>query len=338
MVESVTRSVALVWRPARYAVDWAFEPSEVPAFDPSRGGDPFAPPRADVQHEELRIIFGTGGSLGGKRPSPPKWQTVDFPLDSGDDRAQDSFLNYPRLVRTTDVDVGERPGDNHPLQALAALTKYADNTSFMSAAHDAAERFGPLSFAAFSFSLVAWRHAAMELHSHLLLLKRLSEIEGSKPARGKDVALQPEMRSECFKAVEPLQVELSVPRPFELHELFDTSVTLSELRSGLADMYWSEFRRNLLPDAHADSHFDAKEQPSWTKKGLLEVGKPGQLIVRCGSRGWAFYELWQQVSKGGVIRECEGCGLLFQPPRKDARHCQDSCRVTSHRRRVKAAS
>ena len=272
--------------------------------------------------------------LGGDRPPPPLLESLGFYLRDTDLPLSVSAPNYPRLVRVTTEDVGERVGDNHPLEVIAALARFSDDDVFMEEARAVAGAFGPLSYGVFDFSLAAWKHTALELHVHLGLLRRIGTVAQHEGRRESLVHLDDPERRVLREIIEPLQVEIASPEPFRLEHAISTSQTLEGLRVTLAELYWKEFSWQLVPYRHPDAPIHASRRPSWVPVGLVEPGTPGQLIVRCGSRGWAYQELWRHAIKGASIRVCEGCGALFIPRRKDARHCQDSCRVTSHRRRA----
>ena len=336
-METVTRDVALVWRPARYRVVWAHTPDEVPPFDPSRGGDPFHAP-AWSGPDGTRYFFGDWDTLGGKGSRPDVHYDLGVPYvdpESGVESEHSLRLhNYPRLVRVSQEDVGEKTGDLRPLEEIAALTQYVVDQDFMEPARLTAERFGPLAFGEFDFTLTAWKHAAIELDVHLRILKHMGDMAQFEESPEARILLDAANRQEFYELVKRLVPELSVPRQDVLRELVDSSGSLRDLREGLSKAYWSEFQRSTWLDAHRDAPWDA-DRSQLSPPGLVFLGDaPGQIRVRCGCLGWAFYELWQRASKGGRIRECDGCGRLFRPKRRDARHCQEGCRVKSFRRRA----
>src|SRR5690606_1857744 len=103
-LENVTKSVTVVWRPARFAVRWAHAPDEVPAFDPSRGGDPFyegATYRFESDGTPVTLTFRTENLGGGADPPPPKWESWAV-FDLSGNEVPISGDNYPRLVRASD--------------------------------------------------------------------------------------------------------------------------------------------------------------------------------------------------------------------------------------------
>lgn len=332
-MESVTRSVALLWRPARYAARWAYAPEEVPAFDPSRGGDPFA---VVVDLDYVRFVEQ---DLGGGEEPPGLEGELDVELGDSGDVTTVPVPNYPRLVRIQQQDVGERRGDNNPLEHIAALAAHREEAEFMTAARRVAEAYGPLSYALVDFSLHIWRHAAQELQVHLLLLRRLLDIrkygEGSDE---RDVPVEPVEKEILRELLELLDPELANPRPYEVAAIIDASKSLHCLRIELAGLYWREFGRHLRTHRHKGGYLETTRALPAARKLLVDVGSPGQIIVRCGSLGWSFYQLWRLASEVDDIRLCEGCGRLFQPRRRDARHCSATCRVASHRRRIKNTS
>ena len=331
-MESVTRSVALVWRPARYAVVWANEPDEVPLFDPSRGGDPFAPV-FDVTVDGVRFT-SRDKSLGGREPPPQlEWEEALELEDGGNAHfVSTSGPNYPRLVRSRVDDVGEVVGPVRPLEHLAALSSQLSDGGFQDAAREAAGVFGPLSYAERDFTLVVWRHTVLELGVHLALLNCLGNIAelSEDQMEGEIDSVE---RRRLHTIIEPLDAELALPAPNAVYAAIASSNTVIELRFKLATLYWSEFTRQLRPYAHPGAYFRKATRPTWPQKALVDVGAPGQIVVRCGSRGWSYYELWKLASEGKGIRQCLGCGRLFQPRRRDAQHCSGTCRVKSHRRR-----
>lgn len=333
---SVTTTVAVVWRPTRYAVRWALSPSEVPQFDPSRGGNPFQMP--PVEFADGVWVWPQGGpTLGGTRPPPPPVHhlpvEIPDPTHGSVDMTSIPVANYPRLVREGPGDVGERPGDNHPLEAIAGLKRYVlDDEALMLHARDVMSVYGPLAYGEFDFTLTAWRQAAVELHTHLALLRELSIIAEGEGRPEQAIQLDAGHREALQAAIGELDPELAMPSPHTLRQLTRDCRTLGDMRTALGAAYWAEFRRNTMPYAHDQPFFSSSESSSHLQ--LTGLGSsPGQLVVRCGCKGWAYYELWQRAVRGTRIHECRGCGRLFQATRQDAKHCQASCRVRSYRRR-----
>ena len=313
---------------------WAHHPDEVPLLDPSRGADPFWPfGRARTAAKAVRAA---SRDLGGRTPPPaPEWMDEIHVEDHGKSEIWTVEVpNYPRLVRVSSADTGEKPGPVDPLGALAGLSQVAEVEAFMSAAADLASTYGALGYGMPDATLHTWRSTARELQTHLLLLMRLSDVTEFAPGTGPALLDASEHR-ELTRIIMDASRKTSLRFPAEgdLLKAIQASLTPQELQVSLASMYWGEFQRQLRPYAHPGSYFRTRERPHYAQVGLVDVGDPGQIVARCGSRGWAFYELWRLARENRGIRQCQGCGRLFEPRRKDARHCRDSCRVRTHRRR-----
>jgi hypothetical protein len=335
-MRTVTTSVALVWKPARYAVRWACEPSEVPDFDPSRGGDPFFPaPSPDDPDVEVRFIQR---DLGGHQPPPSP--AGDYWVEAVDATTGEPWAypmrydNYPRLVRETHQDVGVVSGEIRALEPVADLARFTESPEFMELARLTMERLGALAYGEFDYTVGAWMHAAVELDTHLRLLRLLGEVAEGEGRPEDQLRLDDDHRSRFNECLGSLDWELAVPTVQDLRSHVAGSPTLDALREGLSDMYWGEFVRSTRPYAHPGAWFRQATRPSWGQVNLVDLSAiPGQGVVRCGCRGWAFHELWQRSTRHSTVRRCEGCGRHFAPPRKDARHCSGACRVKSFRQR-----
>ena len=319
---------------------WAHRPDEVPPFDPSRGADPYWP-FGDTGSEEqtVRII---SLDLGGSEP-PPAFEWPDVVHDEVDGHEwlwEMPVPNYPRLVRVSPSDTGEKPGQVNALEALTRLSQIVENDAFMAEAAQLASSFGALAYGMLDATLDAWRSTARELDAHCWLLKRLSDVAEFAPSPGLAMldAIEHRELEQIIKEANRATT-FQFPAARTLLKAITAAETAQELRQALAAMYWEEFQRQLRPYAHRGAYFRTRERPDYPLVGLVDVGGPGQIVARCGSRGWAFYELWSLAQENRGIRQCEGCGLLFEPARKDARHCRDSCRVKAHRgRRSHAAA
>lgn len=333
-MKSVAQSVALLWRPARYAVAWAHIPDEVPNFDPSSGGDPFA------------LVFDAGyfkvvnAALGGGQDPPgPTWRSDDLVDESGE-LTHIEGPNYPRLVRTTMADVGEKKGPDDPVERLAELATFKDESDFMAAACTFAGEYGPLSYAEMDFSLEVWKHTAEEMHAHLSILRELTLMrEVSKDSKDAQILIKGADRQVLHESLGGLSPYLASPPVEAVSKAIDSSHNLAELRDRLANLYWEAFGHHLRPYRHPGAYFVTTRTAPTARKLLVDVGDvPGQLVVRCGSLGWSLYQLWAMASKALDIRQCEGCGRLFQATRPNKRHCEAGCRPKSFRKRQRAAT
>lgn len=327
-VGSVTASVSLVWRPARYAVRWAYTPADVPAFDPSRGGDPFA----------VEVFGFRARDLGGGQDPPDLEWVSDASLNGGEDVIPITGSNYPRLVRVSETDLGEVQGRNDPLKHLAALARHEDKLDFMEEASMVAATYGPLSFAQMDSSLEAWRQRAMEMRSHLGLLEQMDRLREVKEATEAEISLDADDRQLLVGELGSLNTELAEVAPERILALIRDSATLLEVRDRLVDLYWEAFGHQLRPYGHPDAYFATTKTASTARKLLVDVGSaPGQIVVRCGSLGWSLQELWSKARRAKPIRQCKNCGRIFEPVRRDAEYCSGRCRVASHRRRLRLA-
>jgi len=342
-LENVTKSVTVVWRPARFAVRWAQVPDEVPAFDPSRGGDPFyegATYRFESDGTPMTLTFRTANLGGGADPPLPKWESWAI-FDLSGNEVPISGDNYPRLVRASDR---ERKGAivvASPLEELAALGLVEDDDEFMSRAQEVASAIGPLSFDEIDSSAVGWRYVTRELAAHMSLVKDINEAaELERLAVGASATgwLEDSDKARHQELLDPVAHELSLPTKALVLAAIRSGQTLGELRHALAELYWNAFGDHLRPYSHRGSHYDKGRLNPALQKLLVDVGSPGQLVIRCGSRGWALYELWRLVTQVEEIRTCEGCHRLFQPRRKDQRHCSAGCRTKALRIRTKGKS
>lgn len=326
---SVTTSVSLVWRPARYAVRWAYTPNDVPAFDPSRGGDPFA----------VEVFGFHKRDLGGGQESPDLEWVSHAALEGTEELFTIMGSNYPRLVRVGEADIGEVEGRNDPLEHLAALDQHEDVIDFMEEAAKVAAAYGPLSFAELDFSLEAWRQRATELRCHRRLLAQLDKIGDVAHESDARVLLNEDDRQHLLDILGPLNPELADPAPHRVGALIRGSATLLEVRERLVDLYWEAFGRQLRPYGHPGAYSEKTNTAPTARKALVDVGSvPGQIVVRCGSLGWSLQELWSKARRAKPIRVCKNCGRIFEPRRRDAEYCSGSCRVASYRRRQRLES
>lgn len=335
-MRTVTTSVALVWQPARYAVRWAHRPAEVPAFDPSRGGDPYFPvPPEDAEQVGLRFITR---DLGGGQPPPEPHAFVSVeevdPVSGAVSVFDVPVVNYPRLARATVRDVGMVSGDLKPLEELADLARHIGDEDLMERVQVLMERFGPLAYGTFDFTLEAWKEAAIELHAHLALLHQIAAIAEVEDRSERVIRLDADHRRDLMACIAPIRGTLAIPAASTMSSVIEGSQTLRAVREQISSLYWREFVRSSRPYAHPGAWFRQPERASWGQVNLVDLGDAvGQVVVRCGCRGWAFHELWQEATRHASIHLCQGCGRLFVAGRKDARHCSDACRVRHFRRR-----
>ena len=333
---TVTTSVALAWRPAPYEVRWAHEPSEVPAFDPSRGGDPYFPaPAEDSERVGFRFI---PWDLGGGQPPPGLEGSVtveEIDQASGDLMVYDiPVRNYPRLVRATSRDVGVVPGDLKPLEELADLSRHNGDADLMERVRVVMERFGPLAYGTFDFTLEAWMDAAIELLAHLQLLRQLAAIAEAEDRSERVIRLDADHRRALQACIASIRGPLAIPDASTMRGVIEDAETLRAVREQVTSLYWKEFVRSSKPHAHPGAWFRQPDRASWGQVNLVDLGDAtGQVVVRCGCRGWSFHELWEEATRHALVHLCQGCGRLFVAGRKDARHCSDACRVKSFRRR-----
>lgn len=339
MSETVTRSVTIVWRPARFPMRWAESPEDVPTFDPSRGGDPF--------YEGIDFDLGEGEQIrvlpedlgGGASPPQPMWHT-DADLAPDAIAVSISGPNYPRLVRASYPERFSGKPLHSPLEEIAALTPEAGDEEFMGQAKAAAEAFGPLSFSEADASLEGWRLRSRQLAAHLRLLAQLQAAE-EYWVRGKGAAsaheLDREDRDLFRREIESMPPELAIPMPSELEMLIAGSADLGEFRVRLAEIYWEAFGHQLRPYGHGGGFADKSSVTAALQRPLVDVGSPGQLVVRCGALGWSLYELWRSASEVHEIRVCPACSRLFHPTRRDKKTCSHACRTRLYRTRKELA-
>ena len=338
---TVTTSVALVWQPARYAVRWAHHPAEVPAFDPSRGGDPYFPvPPEDGEQVGFRFI---ARDLGGGQPPPEPHGFVSVeevdPVSGAVSEFDVPVVNYPRLVRVTVRDVGTASSGLKPLEELADLARHIGDENRMERVQALMEKYGPLAYGTFDFTLEAWKEAAIALHAHLALLRQIAAIAEAEDRPERAIRLDAEHRRDLVACIAPTRGTLAIPAASTMSAAIEASQTLRAVRERATSLYWSEFARSSRSYAHPGAWFRQPERASWGQVNLVDLGDAvGQVVVRCGCRGWAFHELWQEATRHASIHVCQGCGRLFVAGRKDARHCSDACRVKHFRRRGGAAA
>ena len=329
-MQNVAQSVALVWEPAPYEVDWAHRQEDVPIFDPSRGGDPF--------HQSLRIpegsILPNSATLGGADAAPSEtWGEYDEEVD-----LQEIGPNYPRLVRRTSRAGGEPLPAAGPLEPLVGLHAIEITADFMTKARRLASMYGPLGYSERSFTLDYWQETVAELSAYLGILARLTRIETALDREDWDLYLSQELEREIPEATR----ELPPDRGKEVSRLIEharnRAMGIDVFRAKLSDLFWDEFAHETKEFAHPGAYWRKKRSENLPLKPLVGLEVPGQFTIRCGARGWSFHQLWDDARRGATVVFCVNCDKPMIIARTDHRYCSSSCRSQASRRRSRSVS
>jgi hypothetical protein len=330
-LKSATKNATRTWRPPRYPVAWVDEPSEVPKWDSSRGGNPYTHLHLEdwgfnQERERLKAEYGedvelhlpdADMSLGGTKPPPPRRRTtVMLGGGEGDEYTAFERDNYPRLVRETPLPVELSPIDGSVSKALSDLYEYLGNEeTFKEKVIAFVSRFAPLGYSEKHDTLDEWKQVVGEMRFYLELLKFITDFE-----RTADDAytldgfsdelsdwLEERLKDKADDAPAHLwTLELALKKDKSpLEQNLSMPPTLKGVKDGMAKLFWDIFAAQ-----------------AYNKIQISTI--PGDFSVSCGALGWAYHELWSYYSEGVEVRVCLGCNRPFIVTRTDALVCPGS--------------
>jgi hypothetical protein len=318
-----------VWRPPRYPVRWALGPDEVPPFDPSRGGDPFkSVTDRDIWLEEARRLVieqpdftdddffshYADPALGGDKPPPPltrimhSFENYGF----GPLRVMEmgSTVYYPRLVRETYRHVELPKLDNRVCEAVAKLYPHVeDESAFRREVVKLVHAYAPMhSSLNASDTLQEWQKFVSEMHFCLELRALITDVQDVKPS-----PYASEFREtlrEWFTGQLEAQPDKG-PSQFRLFGWFLSRgldrIAPKDLMRRMSNYLWDEFQ------------FEASDRTELTRT-------PGEFVVKCGIRGWAYRELHEAFSGNYILKQCGRCRNFFFTKSPKAKWCGNRCR------------
>jgi hypothetical protein len=325
-----TSSGTFLWQPPRYPVCWAFGPEEVPQFDPSRGGNPFGYVtqrdmefeterqriirHPDFTDEDFLLAYGDP-TLGGDKPPPPLNRTFHHFKGYGSDwmrtEVMGSTTYYPRLVRETYqyVWMPEIDSKVKVCEAAARLYSYIeDELIFRQQVTSFVRAYAPMySKLKASDTLGLWRKFAREMHYCLRLLELITQIRQDKPAQFKSTFL--ETLREWFSIEDQMRPMEGPPEFFFLGWQFSKGYDEppKKLMERIGRSLWDNFQ------------FEVGDKIELTRT-------PGEFIVKCGVRGWAYKELHEAFVGRHTLKECPRCHRLFFAKNPKRKWCHDNCK------------
>ena len=319
------------WKPPRYPVRWAFGPEEVPQFDPSRGGNPSrSVTERDVWLEEARQIVVNqpdftdsdffpdyaDPTLGGDKPPLPRTRTTHSFENYGFEPLRvmqtGTTTYYPRLVRETyqHVELPEVDDRIKVCEAVARLYPHVeDEGAFMREVVKLARAYAPMhSPLGASDTLKEWRKFVGEMHFCLELRALVTDVQEAKPSPYASAFR--DTLQEWFREQHEDRPSAGPPQFQLLGWQFSqglATVAPKDLMRWMSRYLWDEFQ------------FEAGDRTELTRT-------PGEFVIKCGVRGWAYKELHEAFSGNYTLRQCPHCRNFFFTKNPQAKWCRNRCR------------
>lgn len=315
MATAIKRTLArtsLVKRVAiRYPVIWAHHEIEVRPWDVVRGGD--LGTLMDVEGTRENWPLKVWEMKGAGLPAPPS--SSRFPP------------YYPRLTRTTPF----RPikplpkigAKDYACQEIAKLVKHLGNERKLKGeVLKVANKYGPLIPSKSSSwewdTLEKWIYAAQLMDFYLSLIRSIKthSTNADEIEEGDNEIYEYEERRKLIQpsrsGLEGLTSNFTNTGPWG-DKTPIIELPLKEYREALGAYFWESFSSFTFDQA--------------------TLGGPGNVSVRCGSFGWAHYELWELLNSNRHVLLCSRCHRPFVAVRNDALTCSSACEKAFQRQR-----
>jgi hypothetical protein len=311
---TLARTSAVERTVIRYPVIWAHDETEVPPWDPVRGGVIGAVFETEAERGDRPL---RGWEIGPSKPPPPSGSV--FP----------SY--YPRLTRATPFKPDKKLPKLVPkdlvCQEIAQLAKHLENSKkFKKEVLKIATKYGPLipgESASWEWdTLRAWKRVSKEMDFNLKLVKSVKD-HSEKLDRVTREDRETDERRERRQLIKNAPEEMSGlitnftdTGPFG-NKVPMVDLPLQEYQAALGRYFWELFSMHSYRSA------------------TLNVRTPGRVHVECGSYAWAYKELWELLTSSQHVLFCDRCGSSFVAVRSDARTCSVACKKALQRQREK---